>query len=192
MAEPFALTAPEHSERWIGDAEFSECERYRLWLTRRKPGTSGAPRLGFGMLNPSRAGANPDGDPRNDDATIGKCIGFARRWGYDALFVWNLYELIATDPKDLWRAPPGEQLYDCEITANPRILDASRAASLVVVAWGNSGGRRARERARDIVNLLRARGVELHCLGRTADGSPRHPSRIGYDTALEPYWGQHG
>jgi len=193
VADRFALAAPVHfSEPWIGEAEFSACGRYRLWLTRRRKGTSGLVRLVWIMLNPSTASANPDGDPKHDDPTIRKCIGFARRWDYRAFAVVNLFDLIATDPADLWRAGPGEQLSNSEWIPNKLIIDVAKAASLVVCAWGSSGGPRADERARDLVGLLGMRGVDLSCLGLTKGGAPRHPSRLGYDAALEPYQGANG
>ena len=65
--------------------------RYRLWRywhTEREP-------LIFIMLNPSTA------DAMQDDPTIRKCIGFAKRLGFGGIEVVNLFAYRATDPRDL-------------------------------------------------------------------------------------------
>ena len=56
-----------------GAAVISPCGAYRYLLTRQIG--AGAKVATFIMLNPSTA------DAERDDATIRKCVGFARRWG---------------------------------------------------------------------------------------------------------------
>jgi hypothetical protein len=51
----------------------SDCGTYRYELWRR---WAEGPHVLFVMLNPSTA------DAVTDDATIRKCIGYAKRWGY--------------------------------------------------------------------------------------------------------------
>ena len=80
--------------------------RYRYTLVRdlRDPLTRrGLPErsLLFVMVNPSTADGEDGGA---DDPTIRKCIGFAKRAGYDGLFVGNVAPLRATYPYDLVRA----------------------------------------------------------------------------------------
>ena len=76
-----------------GAAVLSPCGAYRYLLTRRfGPGKKLAT---FVMLNPSTA------DAERDDATIRKCVGFARSWGCAGLQVVNLFAFRATDPTDL-------------------------------------------------------------------------------------------
>jgi hypothetical protein len=78
------------------NAVTSECGKYRYLLTRQ---------VGFGdrtaafiMLNPSTA------DAVNDDPTIRRCIGLARRWGCGRLVVANLFAIRATDPAEVRKA----------------------------------------------------------------------------------------
>lgn len=152
MGDQLALS-PEFS-----DAVISECGRYRYELTRR---WDDGPLLEFDMLNPSTAGA-ADNDP-----TIRRCIGFAKRWGYGALLVRNLYPLRATNPQALlnfWTA-------DWE-SAKRKNLDYlnNDIADCTIAAWGAhaaalewfASGRRIRRR-------------NLYCLGTNANGSPKHP-----------------
>lgn len=89
--DPFAL------EREVATtAGISECGTYRYWLCREwSPGLDS---LVWLMLNPSTA------DATQDDPTIRRCMGFARRWGYGGITVVNLYAYRATNPRDLLTA----------------------------------------------------------------------------------------
>ena len=164
------------------DAIFSRDRRYRYRLTRRVD--LGERTVMFLMLNPSRA------DKFHNDNTITKCIGFARIWGYKCLSVVNLTPHVATYPTDLPADLPEPRYVQ---SRNLRIVRQTAAESdLVVVAYGNSvknlersGG--ARGRARLMTRSLADAGHELHCLGVTELGHPRHPVRLAYSTALEVY-----
>lgn len=153
-------------------AVFSRSRTHRYLLTRRWG--RGEPMV-LMMLNPSTA------DAHIDDPTIIRATGFARRDGYGGLVVLNLYGLRATDPDTLARAddPVGAD-NDAMITAL-----TTDPAGPVVAAWG-AIAYRARHRARTttVVAGLAARGVRLHCLGRTQDGYPRHPLYLPRTTSL--------
>ena len=84
-----------------GRAVFSPCGRYRWWLERVWEG-EGASLLFIG-LNPSRA------DAHQDDPTLRRLMGFARRWGFSGLEVLNLFGGIAVHPAALkaWSDPVG-------------------------------------------------------------------------------------
>ena len=163
-----------------GEAHFAgpgDC--YRLTLTRDLVGplcSTGQPRVLFVMLNPSTATAT------EDDPTIRRCIGFARREGGAALVVCNLFALRSTDPRALYEheAPEGDP-------ANIQTIEheASRAA-LVVAAWGVHGALRGR--GARIAELLREHGPRgrVVCLGRTKEGHPKHLLYIRTDAPLEP------
>ena len=99
---------------------------YRYRLERHWCGGDGL--CAFIMLNPSTA------DERDDDPTIRRCIGFARRWGYDGLLVANLFARRATDPKELFAArnPVGGP---ANRDALRRVIDE---AALILCAWADS------------------------------------------------------
>ncbi len=155
-----------------GSAKISRDGQYRYLLTRRwrrdyMP-------LVWIMLNPSVA------DAKTDDATIRRCIGFAKRLNYPAIHVVNLFAYRATSPSDLFR---------CE---NPvgagndgYIIEAVRKAGSVVCAWGAHGG--YKDRDREVMALLKKLGVPPACLGETADGFPKHPLRLPYALTWQPY-----
>ncbi len=150
-------------------ADFDETGafRYRLW---RRWDPSG-PVVAFVGLNPSTADAD------QDDPTIRRCLGFARRWGFGALEVVNLFAWRATRPQDLRRAvdPVGPE--------NDAVLKrTARDADRVVACWGVHGAWRQRD-----TEVLAWLPGPLHCLGRTQGGQPRHPLYLPRDRAVEIY-----
>lgn len=133
------------------------------------------PRLMFVGCNPSlitwKAGARLD-------PTSANCEAVARRDGYAGVTMLNLWALRGTDPRELRGHPdpvgPGwAEAFD----------EAVREAGLVVGAWGTAaccaGTRVARRRIAEVVDRILALGLELRCLGHTADGDPRHLSLRG-------------
>jgi hypothetical protein len=150
-------------------AVISDCGKYRYRLTRELGGGCG--NVLFVMLNPSTA------DAEKDDPTIKRCIGFARRWGYNALMVGNLYALRATDPRDLTYT-------DADHGPDWEYHMAGMAAHAhIVVAWGTRG---SSPRRAYVEKFLKEYGV-VKCMGRTKDGSPKHPLYLPDDTELRPY-----
>lgn len=151
-------------------ATLSPDGRYRYALGRRW--ADSGRRVLFVMLNPSTA------DATSDDPTIGRCVGFARAWGRDGLIVVNLYAYRATDPAAL--AGLGSVAVGPE---NDRYLRAyASTADLVVAAWGASlpadGGD---ARAEHVLGILRDY-ADVHHLGLTKAGRPRHPLYLRGDT----------
>jgi Protein of unknown function (DUF1643) len=68
---------PRPRKTIMNTAVFSACEGYRYHLFRA---VSDSPRqVAFVLLNPSTATAD------SDDPTIGRCIGFAKLWGFGGL-----------------------------------------------------------------------------------------------------------
>jgi hypothetical protein len=151
--------------------------RYALWRIWESQGHSS--NVMFVGLNPSTA------DEIENDATIRKCIGFAKRWGYGGIYMLNLYAFVSTDPRVMVHSPepigPG----------NDESFGYYRShVGLIVAAWGNIEVRyRPRigwqSRIKAVLELI---SRPVYCLGKTQDGSPRHPSRIGYDTPRELFW----
>lgn len=156
------------SDGVLRQAEVSSCGRYRWTLTR--VWEPDLPRVAFVGLNPSTA------DGRLDDATIRVCTGFARRWGYGALVMLNLFAWRATDPGKL---PVGVMAVGDQ---NDLALAIGSAAvrehgGIVVCCWGAHPAASAR---RD--RALRLVGSPVHCLGLTQSGAPRHPLRLPVGT----------
>lgn len=152
--------------------------RYRLWRTH----AHGAPderRILFVMLNPSTA------DGLDDDPTIRKCRGFAKRFGCAGFDVVNLFAFRATDAKRLRDAQdPVGPLNDGELDKALRRETYWHR----IAAWGGATkAKRIMEERRDWfvrTYALEIERGELMCLGETKDGNPRHPLMLSYDTPL--------
>jgi hypothetical protein len=154
----------------LGEATFSDDERYRYQL--RRTWAPDDQSLGFVMLNPSTA------TERYVDPTIGRCVGFARSWGYGGIVVCNLFALRATDPKAL-RVDPDPVGPENDETLR-HLAETSRT---VVCAWGVHGTLYARAVA---VRRLLTRASTV-ALGTTKAGHPRHPLYVPAVTAPAPY-----
>lgn len=152
-------------------ARFSPCRtwRYALW---REWDTQLSPMVVIG-LNPSTA------DETQDDPTIRRCIGFAKSWGFGSLYMLNLYAFRATKPLDMVQSddPVGPD-------SDAAFLRYCAKADLVLAAWGALTVRwrprvQWQQRIAHVRDLL---DQDLHCLGMTSDGSPRHPLYVKGDT----------
>ena len=159
-------------------ARFSDDRKYRYFLSRGL-GFGGDGAAMFVMLNPSTAAEY------RDDPTIRRCIGFAKAWGYRTLYVTNLSPLRATDPKELLAAGPEPEDVRQENLEN--ILETAIYCQVVVAAWGVHGA--AEGRADHVIQALEPL-TEVHCLGLTAAGHPKHPLYVPANTRLSPY--RHG
>lgn len=145
--------------------------RLRLW----RVWDPNLPVLVWCLLNPSVAGAE------RSDLTLAKCCGFAKRNGYGGVIVVNLYTLVSTNPDNLASRLPTANVDD----ANEHIRWACTAPVLSQVALGWGSKPWAQHRAREVLTYIRSlRKGHALCLGTTTDGSPKHPSRLGYDTPL--------
>lgn len=149
-------------------AELSDDGVYRYALWRRL--SMGERAVLFVGLNPSTA------DALLDDPTIRRCVGFARMWGFDWLYMGNLHAFRATDPKNLPLDGPraiGPLNWE-------RLQWMSQKADLVVAAWGANPLRGAAlEYAKRLTALPHTK-----CLGRTKAGAPKHPLYLPKDARL--------
>lgn len=153
-------------------AKFDTSGRYRYALWRAW--SADYPRIAFILLNPSTA------DEESNDPTIRRCIGFARVWGFGSMEVVNLFAYRATHDREMFKVgnPVGEE--------NDRFLiRAVERCSTVVVGWGTRGTLLGRDR--EVISLLAGR-KDVHCLGTTKGGHPRHPLYVRGDTVLEPFY----
>lgn len=149
----------------IYSAQFSADGVYRHWLKRDEliPGSTKRGRVVFIMLNPSTA------DHERNDPTLTRCINFATSWGYNNLTVVNLFDWIATNPKEL----PRERLVASSPYNDISILSAAHGASLIVCAWGaypHLAGR-----GQWVLDDLKELGHLPCALALTKGGQPRHP-----------------
>ena len=146
--------------------------RLRYWL-HRDLASAGREGLVFVMLNPSTA------DAVTDDATIRRCVGFGRQWGYRELTVVNLFALRATKPADLRRhgtEAVGEHNDDVL-----RWMRQHPATSMVVAAWGNQGTHLGRDAAAMAII------APTQALGVTKQGCPKHPLYVRSSAKPLPY-----
>lgn len=150
-----------------GEAVLDGDYRYTL----RRAGLGGDGVVVFVMLNPSTATAT------TDDATIRRCIGYAKAWGYAELVVVNLYAYRTVSPAVLkakgYPVGPDNDVYIAQI---------ARTAKRVVAAWGSHA---QPTRAKDVLGLLgEAHPSPVMALGFTKAGMPVHPLRQRADQKL--------
>jgi hypothetical protein len=93
----------------------------------------------------------------------------------------NLYALRSTDPGLLLTA---SELGDDERN-DWAILKTCQAADLVIVGWGVWGRHHGRGEA--VATMLDYHGIDVFCLGVTAEGYPRHPLYIKKDEEPRPW-----
>lgn len=151
-------------------AAFSTCREFRYTLTRR---WSDGPTIAFIGLNPSTA------DEFQLDPTVKRCVTRADRLGFCRLVMLNLFAFRATDPKVMVQ----RQLDGLDVIGpeNDRtIREEAQAAETVVCAWGTLGPLAGRDR--HVLRLLG--GIQLHCLGKSKGGHPKHPLYLPYSQGL--------
>lgn len=158
-------------------ATISSCGRFRYKLWRR---WDDGPMALFVMLNPSTA------DATQDDPTIRRCIGFAKRWEMGGIRVCNLYALRTTDPRGLVGVVDAVGEHGGMINRNDSaILSAAGDAGRIIAAWGAWPGPYSM-RTTVVQHLLRRYRVEA--LGFTKSGAPRHPLYMRADAEPVTYW----
>ena len=159
----------------VGAARFSEDGLYRWSLTRRwKDG----PLLTFVGLNPSTATAT------EDDPTIRRCIGFARREGMAGLRMLNLYAYRSTDPDKLRHV--NDPMGVGNRPAWDEAFDESRiTGAKIVCSWGVHGILHGGYTI--FIERAQRAGAVLACLGKTKAGHPRHPLYLKSGTLLETF-----
>jgi hypothetical protein len=131
------------------------------------------------MLNPSTA------DAFVDDPTIRRCMGFAKREGFEAIDVINLFALRTTKPKHLLDHPHPEGPDNAHQWRNT----LTSPTLFVVAAWGayakKVGFGWQNPTYYEFVN--RQHNGNFKCLGVTSDGSPRHPLYLPGDKEFEEW-----
>jgi hypothetical protein len=157
-------------------AVFSACGKFRHSLT--IVWDDALPILPWCLFNPSIAGQVGDGGKVKSDPTARKGRGFSQRRGFGGMVFVNPYDYIATKPKELRAAG-----YPVSRDNDRHILEAcAMGDGRVVVAWGALG--RGLSRPREVLAMIRKAGFQPMALGFTADGLPRHPLMLAYDTEM--------
>lgn len=155
---------------------FSSDRRHRYTLIHRWDELLAKPAGGRGIawiaLNPSTA------DENQLDPTLRRIRDFSIGWGYDYFIMLNAFAWRDTDPTGMKTSP------DPVGPENDRWIGHwSAAVDRVVVAWGEHGA--FRERDRQIVKLLDPR--KTVCLARNASGQPKHPLYVAKKTVPLPF-----
>lgn len=149
----------------FSEAEYSTCGLYRFRLTRTWDQSER--HALFIMLNPSTA------TEIKNDPSVERCERRARALEFGSFTVCNLFAYRSTNPKKLKEIgdPTG-------IGNDAAITSSSKCADIVVCAWGNHGAHLSRGRL--VESMLRDNGCDLHHLGITAQGFPKHPLYVSY------------
>lgn len=163
------------------DALVSQDGQYRYWLTRAW-GVN-RPLLPVCMVNPSTA------DAWINDPTILALCKIAARWGFDGLYVVNLFALRSSSPAALRDVtdPIGPEN---EKHISDALDTTFRLGIYMLAAWGNNGT--FCHRSEWMKREAKRHGVKLVSLGLTKDGHPKHPlarglHRIAPDQVPEPF-----
>ncbi|SMY08986.1 DUF1643 domain-containing protein [Flavimaricola marinus] len=156
-------------------AVYSSCEAYRYLLTRTWDASG--PKALFIMLNPSTA------TEVQNDPTVERCERRARTLGFGSFRVTNIFAWRDTDPRKMRAAAdPVGPLNDAAIR-DSAVDWITGPDDRIVCAWGTHGAHL--DRGADVTRLLRATGKDLHTLGLTKDGHPKHPLYISYSQQPE-------
>jgi hypothetical protein len=160
-------------ESFSTTALFTRDHRYRYELSRVWDKTR--PMAFFVGLNPSVA------DEVVEDRTQIRIRNFARSWGYGGYYMGNIYALVSTDPRRLWRDkdPVGKE-------TDAHLLAMQRRTALTVAAWGCQ--KPAHDRAKEVAELL-GKERRLYALALAADGCPRHALYLKSDHEPVPFRG---
>ena len=141
-----------------GEAEFSTDEKHRYYLSRDWSNGEKKKIISFVGLNPSTA------TEEKLDNTVRRCYNFAKMWGYNKMFMLNIFGFRSTDPKGLKKTEdPVGPLND------DRLKKICKKSDLVIACWGTHGG--FLDRGNHVINLLE----NLHYLRLSKGGFPWHP-----------------
>ena len=167
-------------------AIFSDCNQYRYLLTRQFHtelfSNSVHKSIAFLMFNPSTADAN------EDDPTIRRVMGFARREKCTIVDIINLIPFITPYPSDL---DPNTAFGDRQYITY--LLSTLLEHNKVVIGWGAIGDKYPDIFSAALFEITQYMQTEallaskFFCLGKTETGHPKHPLYIKKDQPLEPF-----
>lgn len=162
-----AILSADERYRFLLWREWHTPGNAKNWVWHGNPGEPDAFRVPrpcvFVMLNPSTA------DGEADDATIRKCVAYARRWDYERLEVVNLFAYRTTDPRTLLKLNRDD---DPVGSFNQHYFErVMYRGGIIICAWGAHGG----HLGQDETALGWLDGERCYALGLTKDGHPKHP-----------------
>lgn len=156
-------------DKTLTGAIFSEDRQYRYALWRiwsiTKPFI-----LQIG-LNPSKA------DEIRNDPTITRGMSRADKEGFGGFFMANLFGLVSTQPEALLKN--GNSVG--ELT-DYWLREMIKASNRQLCGWGSF--KPVTKRAPIVLGMIK----EPYCLGVNADGQPKHPLYVSYDTPMMKYF----
>lgn len=123
-------------------------------------------------LNPSTA------DEQQLDPTLKKIRGFATRWGYGKFVMLNLFAYRATQPADMKKVVNPIGLENDQWI---KYVIRSYNVDKVLLGWGTHGVHMGRDR--EVLKLTADQ--DTIALAVNANGTPKHPLYVPYDT--EPF-----
>lgn len=157
-------------------AIFSGCRRYRYVLDRELAPSNNKALVCIG-LNPSVA------DETKPDPTITRLLVRAGQWNCSYLIMLNLFAFVSTDPDGM---PPGDDAIgpnnDEHIWS---VLCQQYRDHILLVGWG--ADKHVGSRDREVYRFLKREKLDIFCLGKNKNGSPKHPLYVGYAKSLEPW-----
>lgn len=169
-------------------AIFSECGAYRYRLEREivrrelELADDGVYEFrgkvfAFFGVNPSTA------DAAINDQTVGKWIGFVKRWGGSRFIVGNVFAYRSTEVNALRtvQQPVGPENF-------AHLERIAAEADVLVPCWGDRAKvpRTLHHHIDKALAFLLAQGKPVRAFGFAKGGDPLHPLMLGYDTPLVP------
>ena len=149
-------------------AEFSECRKYRYWLSRIWDEQK--PMVMFIGLNPSTA------NETSDDNTIRKVKAIAMNLGYGGVYMLNCFPFISTDPKAL-------EVHGNTATNDNWLYLIRARCKDIVFAWGNFDIVKQHGRDKELAGMF----PEAKALHINKNGSPKHPLYCRSDIQLKEF-----
>lgn len=156
------------------NATFSPDRIYRYTLFRQWSASPNVHCLAFIGLNPSTA------DEVANDPTVTRCINFAKKWGFNGMWMLNLFAFRSTDPKPMLEHP--SPVGPANDEAILRVF-GEKEFSGAIACWGNHG--KHLNRHASLLSKL-PRELLFH-LGLTHEGFPKHPLYLSNDT-VATHW----
>jgi hypothetical protein len=167
--------------RTAAGACFSRNRRFRYALWRRW-GTGKT--IAFLLLNPSIA------DEKRLDPTLTRCQNYAKRWGYGAFEVVNVFPLVSTDRLQLVHT---KDRNGSKRRQRNHIIDTLQRCDALVLGFGTEVAKPKLESSLKVVwtlleELLQKEAIpQPQCLGVTKEGLPRHPLYLPKDCQRQKY-----